>query len=177
MCTSWYGPCRCGATCPASGCFRHANTDITVDLPVTTLTVLPIYLADKEGLFKKHGLNVKLVTFHGGTDLVRGMIAGAVDVGVTALAGVSLGIAAGQPIKAFYGGFNMGVFEWYATKDIKTIKETKGKRFGVTRVRLVDRFSYPLCSEFAWYRPEEGRKDRAGRRIGGAACRHAVRSA
>ena len=119
---------------PAAASDTPENTDITVGLPVTTSTFLPIYLADKEGLFKKHGLNVKLVTFHGGTDLVRGMIAGAVDVGITALAGVSLGIAAGQPIKAFYGGFNMGVFEWYATKDIKTIKDTKGKRFGVTRL-------------------------------------------
>lgn len=119
---------------PAAAADTPEKTDITIGLPVTTSTFLPIYLAEKDGLFKKHGLNVKLVTFHGGTDLVRGMIAGAVDVGVTALAGVSLGIAAGQPIKAFYGGFNMAVFEWYATKDIKSIKDTKGKRFGVTRV-------------------------------------------
>lgn len=119
---------------PAAAADTPEKTDVTIGLPVTTSTFLPIYLAEKDGLFKKHGLNVKLVTFHGGTDLVRGMIAGAVDVGVTALAGVSLGIAAGQPIKAFYGGFNMAVFEWYATKDIKSIKDTEGKRFGVTRV-------------------------------------------
>jgi NitT/TauT family transport system substrate-binding protein len=108
--------------------------NITVGLPVTTSTFLPIYLAEKEGLFKKEGLNVKLVTFHGGTDLVRAMIAGSVDVGITALAGVSLGIKAGQPIRVFYGGFNMAVFDWYAAKTIKSIKDAKGKRFGVTRI-------------------------------------------
>lgn len=110
------------------------KADITIGLPVTTSTFLPLYLADEAGFFKKEGLNVKIVAFHGGTDLVRGMIAGAVDVGVTALAGVSVGIAAGQPIKVFYGGFNMAVFDWYATKDIKSIKDAKGKRFGVTTI-------------------------------------------
>ena len=110
------------------------KTEVTIGLPVTTSTFLPIYLADQERLFKKEGLNIKIITFHGGSDLVRGMIAGAVDIGVTSLAGVSIGIAAGQPIKAFYGGFNMAVFEWYATKNIKSIKDAKGKRFGVTRI-------------------------------------------
>jgi NitT/TauT family transport system substrate-binding protein len=119
---------------PRNAAAAPETMNITVGLPVTTSTFLPIYLADKEGLFKKEGLNVKLVTFHGGTDLVRGMIAGAVDVGVTALPGVLLGIGAGQPIKAFYGGFNMAVFDWYATKNIKSVKDAKGKRFGVTRI-------------------------------------------
>ena len=110
------------------------KTDITIGLPVTTSTFLPLYLANEEGFFKEEGLNVKIVAFRGGTDLVRGMIAGAVDVGVTSLAGVTIGIKAKQPIKAFYGGFNMAVFDWHAVPGIKSIKDAKGKRFGVTRV-------------------------------------------
>lgn len=110
------------------------KTDITIGLPVTTSTFLPLYLADEEGFFEEEGLNVEIVAFRGGTDLVRGMVAGAVDVGVTSLAGVSVGIAADQPIKVFYGGFNMVVFDWYAVPEIESIEDAKGKRFGVTRV-------------------------------------------
>jgi NitT/TauT family transport system substrate-binding protein len=109
-------------------------TSLTLGLPVTTSTFLPLYLAEEEGFFKDEGLDVKLVAFRGGTDLVRGMIAGAVQVGCTAFAGVSVGIKAKQPIKAFYGGFNMAIFDWYAVPSIKSLDDAKGKRFGVTRI-------------------------------------------
>ena len=113
---------------------KPEKTDITIGLPVTTSTFLPIYMAKQQGYFKKEGLNVKIIAFHGGTDLVRGMIAGAVDVGVTSLAGVTVGIKAGQPLRVFYGGFNMAVFDWYAVKSIKSMADTKGKRFGISRI-------------------------------------------
>lgn len=113
---------------------KPEKADITLGLPLTTSTFLPIYMAHQEGYFKDEGLNVKIVAFHGGTDLVRGMIAGAVDIGVTSLAGVTVGIKAGQPLRVFYGGFNMTVFDWYAVKGIKSMADTKGKRFGISRI-------------------------------------------
>jgi NitT/TauT family transport system substrate-binding protein len=109
------------------------QTKVTVGLPVTTSTFLPLYLAEEEGYFKEEGLEVELVAFRGGTDLVRGMVAGAVDVAVGAMAELMVGIRSGQEIRAFYGGFNMAVFEWYAVPEITSIEQTKGKRFGVTR--------------------------------------------
>jgi NitT/TauT family transport system substrate-binding protein len=109
------------------------RTSLTVGLPVTTSTFLPLYLAEEEGFFKEEGLDVELVAFRGGTDLVRGMVAGAVDVGVGAMAELIVGIESGQEIRGFYGGFNMAIFEWYAVPDISSIEDTKGKRFGVTR--------------------------------------------
>jgi NitT/TauT family transport system substrate-binding protein len=113
---------------------KPEKADITIGLPVTTSTFLPVYMAKQQGYFKDEGLNVKIVAFHGGTDMVRGMIAGAVDVGVTSLAGVTVGIKAGQPLRVFYGGFNMTVFDWYAVKGIKSMADTKGKRFGISRI-------------------------------------------
>jgi ABC-type nitrate/sulfonate/bicarbonate transport system substrate-binding protein len=107
---------------------------LTIGLPVTAATFLPIYLAVEDGLFEKEGVKVEVVAFRGGSDLVRGMIAGAVEIGVTSFAGVSVGIAAKQPLKVFYGGFNMAIFEWWAVPGIKTVQGAKGKRWGVTRV-------------------------------------------
>jgi NitT/TauT family transport system substrate-binding protein len=106
--------------------------DVTVGLPVTTSTFIPLYLAETEGFFKEEGLNVQLVAFKGGTDLVRGMVAGAVDVGVGALSEALVGVETKQGVKVFYGGLNMAVFDWYAVPKIKSLAEAKGARFGVT---------------------------------------------
>ncbi|WP_159593424.1 ABC transporter substrate-binding protein [Chelativorans xinjiangense] len=119
---------------PAAAQDAPEKTDITIGLPVTTSTFLPLYMADEEGFFEEEGINVEIVAFRGGTDMVRGMVAGAVDIGVTSLAGVSVGIAAEQPLKVFYGGFNMAVFDWYAVPEIDSMANAKGKRFGVTRI-------------------------------------------
>lgn len=109
-------------------------TELTLGLPVTTSTFLPIYLAAEEGFFEEEGVKVEVVAFRGGTDLVRGMIADAVQIGCTSFAGVTVGIAAEQPIKVFYGGFNMAIFDWLAVPGIESIADTRGKRFGVTRI-------------------------------------------
>lgn len=118
----------------ASAQGKPEKTDIIFGLPVTASTFLPVYLAKHEGYFKQEGLNLKIVTFHGGTDLVRAMVGGSVDIGMTALAGITVGIKAGQPLRVFYGGFNMTVFDWYAVKSIKSMADTKGKRFGISRI-------------------------------------------
>ena len=105
---------------------------VTIGLPVTTSTFLPLYLAEQEGFFKAEGVEVQLVAFRGGTDLVRGVVAGAVDIAVGALAEALVGVESGQQIKVFYGGFNMAIFDWYAVPRIKSFDQVKGARFGVT---------------------------------------------
>jgi NitT/TauT family transport system substrate-binding protein len=114
----------------AQGALERAK--LVVGLPHNTSTFLPLYLAEEEGFFKREGLEVELVAFRGGTDLVRGMVAGAVQVGVGAFSEVTVGIEAGQNLKVFYGGFNMAVFDWYAVPRIKSFKDARGARFGVT---------------------------------------------
>jgi len=138
-----------GALAPIAAWAAPEKTEITIGLPVTTSTFLPLYMADEMGLFEAEGVKVKITAFKGGTDLVRGMIANAVDIGVTSLAGVNVGIAADQPLKAFYGGFNMAVFDWYGVDGINGIKDSKGKRYGVTRIGSSTDFltRYALQSE------------------------------
>jgi NitT/TauT family transport system substrate-binding protein len=106
---------------------------INIGLVSTTATYLPLYLAVDQGLFAKEGLQVNLLSFRGGSDLIKALVAGSVDVGVVSLWEVTGGINAGQPLKAFYGGFNMPAFDWYAIPSVKTLADAKGKRIGVTQ--------------------------------------------
>lgn len=108
-------------------------TRLKLGLPVATATFLPIYLADEEKLFEAEGLDVEIVVFRGGTDLVRAVVAGSIDVGVTSLAGVTVGISAGQPLKVFFAGYNIPDFDWYSVPGIKSLDDVRGKRFGITR--------------------------------------------
>src|SRR5262249_15997553 len=91
---------------------------INVGIISGTATFVPLYLAVDDGLFAREGLQVELLPFRGGSDLIKAVVAGSADVGVVSLAEVASGIAAGQPLKAFYGGFNVPAFDWYAVPSI-----------------------------------------------------------
>jgi NitT/TauT family transport system substrate-binding protein len=94
---------------------------------------VPLYIAVDDGLFAREGLQVDLLAFRGGSDLIKAVVAGSADVGVVSLAEVASGISAGQPLKAFYGGFNVPAFDWYAVNSIHSLAEARGKRLGVTQ--------------------------------------------
>ena len=91
---------------------------LKVGIISVTATYVPLYLAVDDGLFAKEGLQVDLLPFRGGSDLIKAVEAGSADVGVVSLAEVTSAIAAGQKMKAFYGGFNVPAFDWYAVPSI-----------------------------------------------------------
>ena len=123
----------CRSPEPASGTGPESLRHVTVGLPVAAATFLPLYVGEEAGLFREEGLEVEFLAFRGGSDLVRAVVAGSIDVGVTALAGVTVGIAAGQPLRAFFAGYNIPAFAWYAVDGIASMDDVRGKRLGVTR--------------------------------------------
>jgi len=134
----------CAALAFAVGCSARQNgqspntsglekTHIIIGLAVPGATYLPLYVAADEGTFAKQGLNVDLVEFRGGSDLIKAVVSNSVDVGVVSLAEITSGIDAGQPLKAFYAGFNIPDFDWYGPISIKTLADAKGKRIGITQ--------------------------------------------
>src|SRR5207247_9299076 len=69
---------------------------LTIALSVPGATYLPLYVAVDEGTFAKQGIQADLVEFRGGSDVIKGVVSGSVDVGVVALAELSWGIVSGQ---------------------------------------------------------------------------------
>src|SRR5881396_1540818 len=106
---------------------------LTIGLSVPGATYLPLYVAVDEGTFAKQGIQADVVEFRGGADVIRAAVSGSVDVGVVALAEITSGIDAGQPLKAFYAGFNIPDFDWYGASFIKSLADAKGKRIGITQ--------------------------------------------
>jgi NitT/TauT family transport system substrate-binding protein len=109
------------------------KTHLAIGVAVPAATYLPLYVGVDEGTFAKQGLTADVVEFRGGSDLIRAIVSASVDVGVVSLAEITSGIDAGQPLKAFYGGFNIPDFDWYGTSSIRTLADAKGKRIGITQ--------------------------------------------
>jgi NitT/TauT family transport system substrate-binding protein len=125
----------CGGTparTPSTGSALE-KPHLTIGLSVPAATYLPLYVAVDEGTFAKQGIQADLVEFRGGSDLIKALVSGSVDVGVVALAEITTGIDAGQPLKAFYAGFTIPDFDWYGVSPIRSLAEAKGKRIGITQ--------------------------------------------
>lgn len=109
------------------------KTHLTIGLAVPTATYLPLYVAVDEGTFARQGLQVDLVEFRGGSELIKAIVSRSIDIGAVSLAEITAGIDAGQPLKAFYAGFNIPDFDWYGAASIKSLAAAKGKRIGITQ--------------------------------------------
>ena len=97
---------------------KPEDPSLTIAVSVTDSTFLPIYLAEDAGLFKAEGLNPKILSFHGGSDLTRAVVAQSVQIGLASPTSVLSAISAGQNVKVFFGGFNQAPFSWYAVPPI-----------------------------------------------------------
>ena len=139
----------------------------TVGLPpvasATTLTVgkaapnadpiIPVNVGEQLGIFKKHGLDLKIVDFTGGSKMTQAMAAGALDIGDGAGTEMAL-VAKGAPMIAicetagpipFIG---IGV-PW--DSPIKTIDQLQGKKIGYSSAgSLTDWLTKQLARKQGW---------------------------
>ncbi len=113
----------------------RAQTALTVGKSIASASVmLPANLGVEFGIFKKHGLDVKVADFTGGSKLIQAMTAGSVDVGIAT--GTGMGFTAkGAPILAVCE-YEAKMFPtaiavpWESP--IRTLDGLRGKRIGVS---------------------------------------------
>jgi NitT/TauT family transport system substrate-binding protein len=109
---------------------------------LTTLTVgkaapnadpiIPVDVGNKLGIFKKHGLDLKIVDFTGGSKMATAMAAGSIDIGDGAGTEMAL-VAKGVPMTAICESAGpipfIGIGVPYDSP-IKTIEQLKGAKIG-----------------------------------------------
>src|SRR5436190_11994734 len=61
--------------------------------------IIPVNVGDKLGIFKKHGLELTIVDFTGGSKMTQAIAAGSIDIGVGAGTEMAL-VAKGAPMTA-----------------------------------------------------------------------------
>jgi NitT/TauT family transport system substrate-binding protein len=115
--------------------------------------IVPVNVADQLGLFKKHGLDVKIVDFTGGSKVSQAMVAGSIDIGVGAGTEMAF-VAKGAPIIAVCDDTPPIPFIGIAVpwdSPIHSISELKGKKIGISGAgSLTDWLARELAHHEGW---------------------------
>lgn len=118
---------------PAAPAAAEKITLATPGIP-PIFSVMIAYVAEKQGLFKKHGVDVEIRPFDNGTAAARAVVAGDVDMSWSPTPPVINQVSnAGVPLVAIYGMPNP---DWVigTTESGKTCKDLKGQDVGVDSV-------------------------------------------
>ena len=138
----------------AAGIAPAASATLTVGKAAPNADpIIPVNVGEQLGIFKKHGLDLKIVDFTGGSRMTQAMAAGALDIGDGAGTEMAL-VAKGAPMIAicetagpipFIG---IGV-PW--DSPIKTIDQLKGKKIGYSSAgSLTDWLTKELARKQGW---------------------------
>jgi NitT/TauT family transport system substrate-binding protein len=113
---------------------KPETAEMKIGVPDLDPSFLPNWAAEQKGFFKEEGLtDVKILVFQGNAPTVQALSSGTIDLCVASLIGLVNTITSGQRFKAFWAGYNMSDFAWYALSKYKSIAETRGGRYGVSR--------------------------------------------
>ena len=113
---------------PPTAAAPAALTTLNISLPSTGATTVIVTIAEAEGFFARHGLQVETSYYQGGPPALQAMVAGAAELtlqitGTTLNAianGADLVIVAGQQLDPDY--------QLYARPEIRSVADLNGKR-------------------------------------------------
>lgn len=127
------------ATMAAAICLLAASQlakadPVKIALPVASLESMPIYIAQEKGFFKKHGVEVDVITSRGGGEAMKAYLAGEVNIVATGFPEVGLMRAKGVDVELFFAQTSRVPFALISRKDLglKSVAELKGKTVAVT---------------------------------------------
>jgi NitT/TauT family transport system substrate-binding protein len=132
----------------------RADTTLTVGKAnATSDAIIPVNVGDQLGIFKKHGLDVKIIDFGGGGKSAQAMAAGAIDIEDGAGTEMAF-IAKGDPMLAVCEStapapfMSIGV-PW--DSPIHSLKDLKGKIIGVSSPgSFSDWLAHELARKEGW---------------------------
>lgn len=136
--TLFAGACGTGGGTAATGDGQEGGAEsLTLGLVVakTFETTMPARIAQDLGYFADEGVDVEIVAFQGGADLVKGMVSDAVQIGAATGFDPAAAVAKGVPMQAFAGiaADSPMVVIAGADSGIQTTADLCGKNLGITR--------------------------------------------
>lgn len=96
----------------------------------------PLWVAAKEGFFKKHGLDVKVINIRGGTQATQALLGGGLDMAYSDPPGTIAAIAAGAPLVEVMATATVMPFYLVGAPAVKSLADLKGKRVGSSGLGL-----------------------------------------
>ncbi|HTN34436.1 MAG TPA: ABC transporter substrate-binding protein [Marinobacter sp.] len=105
----------------------YANEEFRVGY-VRVMDDAQAMLAYEAGLYKKYGLDAKLIEFSSGTDLIKGIVGGQLDIGVLGFSNAFTWVSRGADLK-IVGGAQRGYHSLVVRNDsgINSVEDLKGR--------------------------------------------------
>ena len=94
----------------------------------------PTMIALEKGFFKQNGLDAEMIPFKGGPDLLKGVLAGSADIGLTGATDPLVFRERGTSIRALATILEKNHFTLTVAPQIKKVEDLKGGTIGVTVV-------------------------------------------
>jgi len=111
----------------------------------------PTLVALEKGFFKQLGLDAEMIPFKGGPDLLKGVMAGAADIGLTGATDPLVFRERGSTIRALATLMEKNHFTLTVTPQIKRLEDLKGGTIGVTAVGATTWvFARMLAKKMSW---------------------------
>jgi NitT/TauT family transport system substrate-binding protein len=126
-------PLLLAAALTAAPGLAQAQNKLVVAMPTTPPNIvhMPMHIANDLGLFKKYGLEIKVIELAGGVFAFRAVVAGSADVASASGPFSTVGRSRGSNTKLILANSPKLEASMVVNKDIKTLADLKGKRIGI----------------------------------------------
>lgn len=118
-------------------------------------TQAALWMAQEAGLFRKHGLETRLIYIAGAAQVIQTMMAGDIQVAAAAPSGVVNVVLGGGDLVTVAGMVNIPAFYLAVLPEIKSIQELRGRPVGVTRYGSSTDFTMRYLLRKAGLEPEK----------------------
>ena len=120
----------CGITAYAAG----APPILVIGYAAMSARVVPLWIAEEQGILAKYGIDSEQVFIRGAPTLVSGLASGDIHVASTGGTAMLAAIAAGHDLKILAAFSTRNSYDLVAHPTIKRAEDLRGKRFGVTSI-------------------------------------------
>src|ERR687895_951430 len=117
------------AALPAS-----AQSPVRINWTAVTGAQSGMFMAQQEGLFKKHGLEVELIHIPSSSRGIQAILAGEIAFSFMDGANAAQANLKGANLALVAGATNRQVFSLMAKPEFKRISDLRGKKIGITRI-------------------------------------------
>jgi ABC-type nitrate/sulfonate/bicarbonate transport system substrate-binding protein len=109
-------------------------TKLVIGYAAMSARVVPLWLAEEQGILSKYGIDSEQVFIRGAPTLVAGLASGDIQIGSTGGTAMLAAIAAGHDLKMIAAFSSRNTYDLVTRSSIKKAEDLRGKRFGVTSI-------------------------------------------
>jgi len=157
-----------GVSAPVSG---QGAKEVTLAWSARSGSMGPVWVGEEAGIFKRYGINSRLVFIDSGSLAMTTLVAGSTEVVMVAGSPPVLAAAGGTEVVMFLSLFQGLPYQFYVDSSFKSVKDLQGKKIAVARFGSTSDFATRLALKNLGIEPT---KDVALVQVGSTSARGAA---